>query len=109
MYELFLNFINELIYVPDEGMVHPGLPAAWVAFVFISMMLIGLRYAFFYSRKSGEARPFKYSFLTNIIKPFVTRPWLIVSLRLFAATVFLIVIYARNSFNLDDLVVGCDY
>lgn len=94
MSELFLNFINELIYVPDEGMVHPGLPANWVAFVFISMVVIGLRYAIFYSKKSGVAKPFKYPFFTSIIKPFITRPWLIVSLRLFAAIVFLVVIYA---------------
>ena len=94
MYELFLTFINKLIYVPDEGMVHPGLPAAWVAFVFISMVVIGLRYAIFYSKKNGVAKPFKYPFFTSIIKPFITRPWLIVSLRLFAAIVFLVVIYA---------------
>ena len=94
MYEVFLKFINELIYVPDEGMVHPGLPAGWVVFIFISMLLIGLRYAFFYSRKSEEAKSFKYPFFNKIIKPFITRPWLIVSLRLFAATVFLVVIYA---------------
>ncbi|MCK5385763.1 MAG: hypothetical protein KAJ39_01160 [Gammaproteobacteria bacterium] len=94
MYELFLKFINELIYVPDEGMVHPGLPAGWVAFVFICMLLIGLRYAFFYSRNNEVKKSFKYPFFTNIIKPFITRPWLIVSLRLFAATVFLVVIYA---------------
>ena len=94
MLDSILEVVNKLIYIPDEGMVHPGLPAGWVAFVFIAMFLIGLRYAFFYAEKKGNTKAFKYPFFTKIIKPFITRPWLIVSLRLFAAVVFLIVIYA---------------
>ena len=91
---IFLNTINELIYIPDEGMVHPGLPASWVAFIFVSMILVGMRYAFFYSENTGTVKSFKLPFFTNIIKPFITRPWLLVSLRLFTAAVFLTVIYA---------------
>ena len=52
MLDSFLNIINELIYVPDEGMVHPGLPSGWVAFIFVSMVLVGLRYALFYSENT---------------------------------------------------------
>ncbi len=94
MYELFLDFINELIYVPEEGMVHPGLPAAWVGFIIISMLLIGFRYAFFPSSYSEKEKSFKYPIFNPIIKRIVTRPWLLVSFRLFAAVVFLVVIYA---------------
>lgn len=94
MIEYFLKSINELIYVPDEGMVHPGLPASWVGFVIISMLLVGLRYAFFYRKKENESTSLKLPFFTSSIKPFITRPWLIVALRLFSATVFLTVIYA---------------
>ena len=94
MIDIFLNTINELIYIPDEGMVHPGLPASWVAFIFVSMILVGMRYAFFYSENTGTVKSFKLPFFTNIIKPFITRPWLLVSLRLFTAAVFLTVIYA---------------
>ena len=94
MFEVFLNFIDTLIYIPEEGMVHPGLPAAWVAFVFSAMFLIGLRYAFFYRQKCSGSKPFKYPFLTKLTKPFITNPWLLISLRLFASAVFLTVIYA---------------
>jgi len=91
MYESLVNFINKLIYVPDEGMVHPGLPAGWVAFIFLSMVVIALRYIFL-SVKPGTG--FKYPIINSFIKKIVTRPWLLVSLRLFAASIFLIVIYA---------------
>ncbi len=91
MYESFLNFINEIIYLPDEGVVHPGLPAAWVAFVIISMLAIGLRYTVL-SANTGTL--FKYVIFNKIIKVVVTRPWILVGLRLFSAFVFLLVIYA---------------
>ena len=94
MVDLLLDVINELIYVPDEGMVHPGLPAGWVAFIFISMVLLGLRYTIFSPKNNGDKQPFKYSFFVSAIKPLITNPWLIVSLRLFSAIVFLVVIYA---------------
>ncbi|HFD32474.1 MAG TPA: hypothetical protein ENJ28_07220 [Gammaproteobacteria bacterium] len=91
MYESLVNFINKFIYVPDAGMVHPGLPAAWVIFVFFSMAVIALRFTFF---SVGSGVSFKYSINHPLIKKIVTRPWLIVSFRLIAASVFLMVIYA---------------
>ena len=94
MVEVFLNFIDTLIYVPEEGMVHPGLPAAWVAFVFVSMGLLLLRYSFFYSTNTATVRTIKIPFFTKTLKPFITKPWLIVTIRLFTAFVFLSVIYA---------------
>ena len=91
MYESLVNFIHELIYVPDEGMVHPGLPAGWVAFIFLSMVTIALRYTFL-SVESGTG--YKHPIFNSFIKKIITRPWLLVSLRLVAASVFLMVIYA---------------
>jgi polyferredoxin len=91
MIELFLNIINELIYVPEEGMVHPGLPAGWVAFVLFSMLVLALRYSFFTMR---FGKPFKYPIVNKVVRLVVTRPWLLVSLRLFASIIFLLVIYA---------------
>ena len=64
MFEVFLNFIDTLIYIPEEGMVHPGLPTVWVAFVFSAMLLIGLQYAFVYRQNSSSGTAFKYPFLT---------------------------------------------
>ncbi len=94
MIDVFLNFIDTLIYIPEEGMVHPGLPASWVAFVFSAMLVIGLRYAFFYKLNSSNSSRFKFPFLITLTKPFITRPWLLVAIRLFASAVFLTVIYA---------------
>lgn len=91
MYELFIEFINELIYVPDEGMVHPGLPAGWVTFILFSMIVVGIRYTLF---SSSTGSSFKFPIANKIVRFTVTRPWIIVSLRLFAAIVFLVVIYA---------------
>lgn len=84
-------FINQFIYVPNEGMVHPGLPAVWVAFILLSMVIIGLRFTFF-SASTGTS--FKYPVFNKLIRLVVTRPWLLVSLRLIASIVFLVVIYA---------------
>jgi polyferredoxin len=91
MIESLTSFVNKFIYVPEDGMVHPGLPAAWVVFILVSMMLITIRYTFF-SVNSGKN--FKYPVFNKVIKQIVTRPWLLISLRLFSAIVFLIVIYA---------------
>ena len=91
MYQSFLDVINKLIYIPDEGMVHPGLPSAWVAFVFISMIVIALRFMFV---SSNTDKSFKYPLTNKFIRLAVTRPWILVSLRLFASIVFLVVIYA---------------
>ncbi len=91
MYDLVVNFINNLIYVPEEGMVHPGLPAGWVAFIFFSMVVIAIRYIFF-SVQSGTG--FKFPISNSFIKNITTRPWLIVSFRLVSAAVFLLVVYA---------------
>ncbi len=94
MIESIISFINKLIYVPDSGMVHPGLPAGWVAFVFFSMVVIALRYTFFAYSSSENVNSFHYPIFNKIIKRIVTRPWILISLRLFAAIVFLVVIYA---------------
>ena len=94
MLESFLHFITSLIYIPDEGMVHPGLPVVWVASIFIGMVVVAIRYTLMPSAHKKESSPFKYTFLREMIKPFITRPWLLISLRLFAAVVFLVVVYA---------------
>lgn len=101
MYENLLEFLNQLIYVPDEGMVHPGLPAGWIIFIFFSMIVIGLRYTLFFSSATinvstniKNKKRFQYPAFNKVIKFTVTRPWILIFLRLFAAVVFLTVIYA---------------
>lgn len=96
MVEGFLSFIDTLIYVPEKniGMVHLGLPASWVAFVFTSILVLGLRYAFVTTSNNNKSKPFKFPIYNNVIRLVVTRPWLLVGLRLFAVIIFLTVIYA---------------
>lgn len=94
MYELALYFINELIYVPKESMVHPGLPAAWALFVVMSMVFIGIRGFLLSIDTRQNTAAIKIPFLKYLTKPFLTQPWLLVSLRLVAVIIFLIVIYA---------------
>lgn len=97
MYESILDFVNQLIYVPDEGMVHPGLPSGWVVFIFFSMIVIALRYTLFFSAANTglkNKKRFQYPLYNRLIKLAVTRPGILITLRLFAAAVFLTVIYA---------------
>lgn len=91
MLDNMLEIVNKLIYVPDEGMVHPGLPAAWVIFILFSMLLIIIRYNFFSDRNK---KPFKFSISNKTIQLLVTQPWVLVGLRVFTASIFLVVIYA---------------
>lgn len=96
MVEIFLNFIDTLIHVPKEnvGMVHLGLPVSWVAIVFISILVLGLRYTFVTASNKNKSKQFKFPIYNNVIKLAVTQPWLLVILRLIAAIIFLMVIYA---------------
>ena len=97
MYEYFLDIVNNIIYIPDDVMTHSGLPAGWVAFILFSMIVIGLRTIIYFSTSKYNERNkalFQYTLSAKPIKFIVTHPWLIVSLRLFTAIVFLILIYA---------------
>lgn len=97
MYESLLNFINQFIYVPEEGMVHPGLSENWVLFVIFSMLVISVRLAFFSTVNSVTTTNnhfFKFSLFKENLKFIVRQPWILFSLKLTSATVFLIVIYA---------------
>ena len=99
MLDILINQVNKLIYVPDinGGMVHPGLPASWVVFILFCMALIGVRSVFFATENSALSHPvhvITFPLLNRVIKYSVTRPWILVSMRLVAAALFLLVIYA---------------
>ena len=97
MYDVIVDKINRLIYVPGEGMVHPGLSAGWVVIVLMAMLLISLRFTLFYPVLSGHVRSISLSrlpLIQNILKPILTRPWVLLGFRIFSAGVFLLVIYA---------------
>jgi len=93
MYELLIGMMDKLIYVPEAGMVHPGLPSAWVLFVVSVMVMIGI-YNIWRSTAQIKANiGFQFPLAVQYVKPFITQPWVLFGLRLFAASVFLLVIY----------------
>lgn len=109
MYESTLSFINSLIYVPDAGMVHPGLSAQWVVGIVIIMLLIGIKIVWLTSAESqsgqvsvsgpaseaGEGISIaRLPVLGGLFVRLVTHPWILVGLKLFTSVLFLLVIYA---------------
>lgn len=94
-----LDQINKLIYQASEGMVHPGLTADWVLFVLVSMLALSI----WMLRVKPATVPQVNLKVTSVIRlPFVgtkiqrmiTHPTVLVSLRIIAASVFLLVIAA---------------
>ena len=101
MYESVINFINSLIYIPDAGMVHPGLSAQWVVAIVTIMLLIGIKTVWLTSTEyeSGTDHNKGVSFthlpvFGGLFTRLVTRPWVLVSFKLVSASLFLLVIYA---------------
>jgi polyferredoxin len=97
MFESLTELINRLVYVPAEGMVHPGLSPAWVVLVVCAMLLIGVRAAFFAPAHPGVPGGINLSrlpLLGRLSRFLLDRPWVITGLRLFFALLFLLVIYA---------------
>jgi len=97
MYDVLTEQINRLIYVPSEGMVHPGLSAGWVIIVLAAMLLISLRFSLSSAAQGGQVKSVSLSrwpLFQSILKPVLTRPWVLSGLKLFSAAVFLLVIYA---------------
>ena len=97
MLDMLINQVNKLIYVPAGGMVHPGLPASWVVFILFCMALIGIRSVFFATGNASVIKPVNvitFPLLNRVIKYAVTCPWILLCLRLAAAALFLLVIYA---------------
>lgn len=97
MYDVLVEQIKQLIYVPSEGMVHPGLSAGWVVIVLVAMLLISLRFSLFspvWGDQIKSVSLFHWPMFKSILKPILTRPWILIGLRVFTAAVFLLVIYA---------------
>ena len=105
MYESVINFINSLIYIPDAGMVHPGLSAQWVAGIVTMMLLIGIKLVWL-TPTDSQSKHHPDSHLSNGLSftylPLVgnffawltSRPWVLLSFKLISAGLFLLVIYA---------------
>ena len=97
MLELLIHQITRLIYVPEEGMVHPGITPDWVLLVLFAMSLIVIRTLLLKPASAGETRGISFARIPGIqpyLRMMLTRPWVLVGFRLFAVAVFLLVIYA---------------
>ena len=97
MYDGLLSALERLVYQPEGGMVHPGLPPQWVAPLLLGMaalVLWSLRPAAAGAGTRAGVSLLALPWLRSLLRPAVRRPWLLVSLRLLSAGVFLLVIYA---------------
>jgi len=98
MYENIANFINQLIYVADEGMVHPGLSVNWVLGIVVVMIAIVMRSMTLNINTSiastGKLNLSRLPLLGSFFSALMVSPWIIFTLRVISALVFLLVIYA---------------
>jgi len=98
MYENIIEFINRLIYVPSEGMVHPGLSVNWVFGILVVMVVIVMRSMLTGNSIStvttGKLNLSRLPLVGSFFSALVVKPWILLSLRIVAALVFLLVIYA---------------
>ena len=98
MYQSLIDFINKLIYVPSEGMVHPGLSENWVLAIVFVMLVIILRSMWVTSGELNTSES-QYSLsrlplIGHFFSKLVIKPWLLLGCRIIAAAMFLLVIYA---------------
>lgn len=95
MFELFAWINWDGLRIDTEGMMmHPGLTDAWVTLLAIALLLIALR-SFFPARANPAT--WKYSLrhvpvMGNLLHRVVTRPWLLLAVRVIFVAIFLLVI-----------------
>lgn len=102
MYQSLIDFINNLIYVPSEGMVHPGLSENWVLGIVFVMLLIVLRSMWAASKvqtagvitNESQLSLSRLPLIGGLFSKLVIKPWVLLAFRIFAAAIFLLVIYA---------------
>jgi len=99
MLDNMLHFINNLIYQTNEGMVHPGLTAEWVLTVLVLMLLMSVW--MISARSTSLSRTnltglsvYNIPLIGDNLRKIITTPFVLVTLRLFTAGVFLLVIAA---------------
>ena len=98
MLERLIEQVNRLIHVPAEGMVHPGLSAGW-AIAILSIMLLIVARLFIFSSSTQTLVTNTISFaripvIGDYFEALIRQPMILVGLRILAAGVFLLVIYA---------------
>jgi polyferredoxin len=97
MYDTLVNLLQRLIYVPTSGMVHPGLSPGWVLLSLLCMVLLALRCSLLKTQAVGVKGGVSIAQLPLVgarLHRLFNKPYVLVSLRVFTAAAFLLVIYA---------------
>jgi len=98
MYENIVSFINRLIYVPSDGMVHPGLSVNWVLGIMVVMIAIVIRSMALKTNTSiistGNLNLSRLPVIGLLFTALMAKPWVLFTLRIVASLIFLLVIYA---------------
>lgn len=87
--------LTRLVYVPDGGMVHPGLPVEWVLAVLAlmtAMLALSLRPVL--TGQAGSGGEISLPLHRGVFAWLLHHRWVLVSLRIAMAAVFLLVIAA---------------
>ncbi len=75
-------------------MVHPGLPVSGVTSLVFIMLALSLWYSIRLKMPQDQKQGFYYSLKNRFVLSLVTQPYVLITLKLFSAAVFLLVIYA---------------
>ena len=98
MYDTLVNLLQRLIYVPNtSGMVHPGLSPGWVLLSLVCMLLLVLRSSLLSTQGAGMTGGMSIAQLPWVgprLHLWFNRPYVLVTVRVLVAAVFLLVIYA---------------
>jgi len=97
MYESLVNLIQRLVYVPDSGMVHPGLSPGWVLLSLLAMLLLVLRASLLQMPAVGSSAGVSLTRLPLLgqrLHRLFNKPYLLLAVRIITSAVFLLVIYA---------------
>jgi len=97
MFDQVLEQLNKLIYIPQQGMVHPGLSAEWAIFIMGGMCLIVARVLVSSTANRGFGNCISLTqvpLVGGLFTRFIRKPAILVTLRVITAAAFLLVIYA---------------
>ncbi len=92
-----LSLALQLVCKSPGIMAHPGLPMVWVKFVLVAMVLVAAWILWQPQRIYRQRDSLSIAGLPLIgdwMRRSITGPWLLVTLRVFTAAVFILVIYA---------------
>jgi polyferredoxin len=103
MYQSLVEFIDKLIYVPGQGMVHPGLSEHWVLVTLFVMLVIVIRSVLVTNSikqmgmvhtSTGLLSLCRLPMVGQFFSQLVIKPWVLLGFKVLASALFLLVVYA---------------